>query len=131
MGILGALLPGLMELISKYITKEEDKVKLQSEITKHILSNEKSVIEASRDVVKAEVESESILAKNWRPILMYLLMVLLVWIIAIAPVFGLVESTKTSLAAVPSDLWNLLMIGMGGYILGRSAENITKSITKK
>jgi len=131
MGILGTLLPGLMELISKYITKEEDKVKLQSEITKHILSNEKSVIEASRDVVKAEVESESVLAKNWRPILMYLLMVLLVWIIAIAPVFGLVESTKTSLAAVPSDLWNLLMIGMGGYILGRSAENITKSITKK
>jgi hypothetical protein len=131
MGIISVLLPSLMEVIGKFITSDADKAKAQAEITRHLLENEASLVNSAKEVVKAEIESESKLAKNWRPILMYLLMSLLVWIVAIAPVFGLVSATKESLEAVPGDLWSLLMIGMGGYILGRTGENIVKTIKGK
>jgi hypothetical protein len=130
--ILGTLLPGIFEIIGKYFKNDQEKMEAQARITEHILKNEATVIEASRDVVKAEIESESVLARNWRPILMYLLMVLLIWIIAISPIFHLQEATKVSLQSVPDSLWNLLMIGMGGYIFGRSAEKIATNFgTKK
>jgi hypothetical protein len=32
---------------------------------------------------------------------------------------------------LPDKLWNLLTIGVGGYVVGRSAEKIAESYAKK
>ena len=31
---------------------------------------------------------------------------------------------------LPEELWNLLMIGVGGYVCGRSAEKVAKNFRK-
>jgi len=38
-----------------------------------------------------------------------------------------VEITLT----IPEDLWLLLQIGLGGYVIGRSGESIAKNFKKK
>lgn len=40
----------------------------------------------------------------------------------IAPAFGLPS------APIPSELWTLLQIGMGGYIVARSAEKVSQTL---
>jgi hypothetical protein len=32
---------------------------------------------------------------------------------------------------MPSDMWDVLKLGVGGYIVGRSGEKITETIMKK
>ena len=40
------------------------------------------------------------------------------------------ESEHKITATLPEELWNLLMIGVGGYVVGRSGEKIAKNIKK-
>ena len=37
------------------------------------------------------------------------------WIVAVAPVFDLVDATLGALKAVPDNLWNVMLVGIGGY----------------
>ena len=36
----------------------------------------------------------------------------------IAPIFGLAS------LPIPDDMWSLMKIGLGGYVVGRSVENV-------
>lgn len=130
MSIFTGLLPDLIGLIGRFIPDAEKRAEAQAEITKQILANEKNILDAARDVVSAEINSDSWMAKNWRPSLMYFLMFLIFWIVMVAPFFGLVSQTTDSLKAVPPDLWLLLQVGMGGYIIARSAEKGIESMVK-
>ena len=131
MSILAAILPDLFSVLSRIIPDANQRAQATEEITKIILSNEATVMNAARDIVVAEVSSETPLVASWRPILMYFLMFLIAWIGVIAPIFGLSQVTVEGLKAVPDNLWNLLMIGMGGYIVGRSGEKIAESLARK
>ena len=72
--------------------------------------------------------------RNWRPHLMYLIMAFLIWLIVVVPIlgmFGIDIPVKSALDSVPKQMWNLLTIGVGGYITLRSGEKIAKSFTGK
>lgn len=131
LSILATVLPGILTILQKAIPDADARAKAQEEITAHLLANEATIIDAAKSVVVAEVTSESWMAKNWRPALMFLLMGLIVWFVVVAPVFGLVGATKVALAAVPPELWSLIQIGLGGYIIGRSGEKIANSVVGK
>jgi hypothetical protein len=129
--IISLILPGITSIFDKYLTNEADKAKATQEITQQLLTNEAAITDAAKDVIVAEAESDSPLAKNWRPILMYLLMLMLIWITAVAPIFGLVDVTLKSLQGVPDNLWNMLMVGLGGYMFSRTGEKIVKTLKGK
>lgn len=130
MSIFAGLLPDLIGLIGKFIPDAEKRAEAQSAITQQVLANEAKILETARDVVSAEIQSDSWMAKSWRPCLMFLLMAQIVWIVNVAPFFGLVKQTTEALAAVPDSFWSLLQIGMGGYIIGRSAEKVADAMNK-
>ena len=73
-------------------------------------------------VIEAEVKSASWLARNWRPILMLTISAILFynWII--------VSLFSTQAVEIPADMWDLLKLGVSGYIVGRTAEKITPAI---
>lgn len=127
--IFSSILPGIIGVLGRVIPDANARAQAQEEITKLLLSNEATIIAAAKDVISTEIES-GWMGRNWRPTLMFLLMALLVWFVAVAPMFGLVAATKDALSAVPSDLWSLLQIGMGGYIIGRSGEKIATVFAK-
>lgn len=76
------------------------------------------------DVIQAEAKSDSWMASNWRPILMltFTAIVAMNWLIL--PVVSWFGPHLVPLV-LPPDMWALLKIGVGGYIVGRSGEKIT------
>lgn len=80
------------------------------------------VIEAmAAKVVIAEAQSAHWLAANWRPITMLAFVGLVVarWMGWVAP--GMSEAEYLS-------VYDLIKIGLGGYVVGRSAEKIIPSV---
>lgn len=69
------------------------------------------------EIVKAEAASSHWLAASWRPILMLTFGALIVarWLGWSAPGISEAEVLK---------LWDIVELGLGGYVIGRSAEKI-------
>lgn len=72
---------------------------------------------ARADIVKTEAASENWLASSWRPILMLTFGALIV-----ARWFGWAAPNLTE--AEYLKLWSIVELGLGGYVIGRSAEKI-------
>lgn len=72
---------------------------------------------ARADIVKTEAASEHWLAASWRPVLMLTFGALIVarWLGWSAPGISEQEVLK---------LWDIVELGLGGYVIGRSAEKI-------
>ena len=79
--------------------------------------------QAAAEVVKAEAASGHWLAANWRPLTMLTFVGLVVarWMGWTAP--GMTEAEYLS-------IYDLIKIGIGGYVVGRSAEKIVPAITE-
>lgn len=72
-------------------------------------------------IVKAEAQSDHWLAATWRPVLMLTFGALIV-----ARWFGWAAPNLTE--AEYLKLWDIVELGLGGYVIGRSAEKIVPSI---
>jgi hypothetical protein len=106
-------------------------IQLQAEheeaLAKMNLEYETAVVNAQAGDIQAEARSESWLAANWRPILMLSFTAIIVVNYLVLPVaqwFGVTEPPLV----LPPDMWALLKIGVGGYIVGRSGEKIARSL---
>ena len=78
---------------------------------------------ASAEIVKAEAASNHWLAANWRPILMLTFGALIVarWFGWAAPNLSVEEYLK---------LWDIVQLGIGGYVVGRSVEKVVPAIAE-
>lgn len=76
---------------------------------------------ARAGIVQTEAASTHWLAANWRPLLMITFGILIVarWFGWTAPNLSEAEYLK---------LWSIIELGIGGYVIGRSAEKIIPSI---
>ena len=87
---------------------------------------EAATLDARSAVLVAEAKSEHFIVAAWRPITM------LVFVFIIANNYILVPYATTigyivPTLEIPQDMWQLLQIGLGGYIVGRSGEKMMKS----
>lgn len=126
MGFL-ALLPAIGSVISEVLGKtvgnKEERDKLEFEIQKALMNKEGELTRAARDVIVAEAQGESWLQRNWRPIVMLVCMAYVG-----AYLFGFTAGYIDPMVA--QELFNLVQIGVGGYIAGRSVEKTAKIITE-
>lgn len=134
--MFGALALPIINLIGsvldKLIPDADTREKAKAEITAQLLANDKALTEAARDVVVAEAKGESWAQRNWRPCLMFTIMALLVWNGMFLPLLS--AWTKVDLVklqawdTIPSAMWSLLQIGVGGYVIGRTGEKIADAM---
>ena len=84
-------------------------------------SGELAQFAARADIVKTEAASEHWLTACWRPVTMLTFTALIVarWLGIAAPDLTEAEYLK---------LWDIVELGLGGYVLGRSAEKILPEI---
>lgn len=115
------------DLVDNLTTTEEEKLELKRKLTEvenefqsKVLDYETKLMEAQSSVIRAEATSQSWITRNWRPITMLTFLVLVV-----CDSFGLLAFRLADQA------WTLLQIGLGGYVVGRSAEKIVPAFTKK
>lgn len=115
------------DLIDNLHTSEEEKLTLkkemmqvQDEFQSKVLDYETKLMEAQSSIIRAETASQSWITRNWRPITMLTFLVLVV-----CDSFGLLAFRLADQA------WTLLQLGLGGYVVGRSAEKIVPAFVKK
>lgn len=75
---------------------------------------------AGLGVVKAEAQGESWLQRNWRPLTMLTFVGLIV-----ARMFGFTAPNLSP--AEYLELWGLMKLGLGGYVVGRSTEKVVRT----
>lgn len=120
-----SIFDGIGDLISKFKLSPEEQVQaqqamltLERDYQMKCMDVDLQIAQAQAAVVGDEVKSESVLARNWRPILMLTFTYIIAHNYVIAPMFSIHSLT------LPPDMWDLLKLGMGGYIIGRSAEKL-------
>ena len=80
------------------------------------------IVDAQAKVLAAEAQSKSWLTQSWRPIIMLAFGSILVYSFFVGPMFDL------KVVPVPDDLWQLMKLGIGGYIGGRSVEKLASML---
>jgi len=61
---------------------------------------------------------------------MYVLIFILVWNYILGPVIKVFTGAVISFE-LPGDVWSLLQIGLGGYVVGRSAESVARTMANR
>jgi len=126
--MLAALLPILGSLGARVAASlfpdPADKLKaqeLENRITSEVMSHAAAIEQAAADIVRTEAASSHWLAANWRPLTMLIFVGLIVsrWLGYSAE--GMSETEYLS-------VYDLVKIGLGGYVVGRSVEKIAPGI---
>lgn len=96
-----------------------EKRELQAEILRLVYEREREIIEAQTGVIKVEAAGNW-LQRSWRPLVML--------VFAVIVLIG--TFTSLPMLADTSRFWDLLEIGLGGYVVGRSGEKMAGAIFK-
>lgn len=117
-----ALIPIFQKLIERIFPDkakaDEANIELQKVLTQAAAQKEQAdaaKIESQSKVIVAEAQSQSYAARNWRPHLMYCLMLTypVNWIL-----FPILRACGLDIPTlpIPTEYWTVLSIGLGGYI---------------
>ena len=110
-----------MSLIEKLIPDPLAKAEATAKLLEMQQRGELQEIEASMKVIVAEASSEHWIVAAWRPITMLTFTAIVANNYILYPYLSLFW-TDAPLLELPESLWELIKIGLGGYVIGRSAE---------
>ena len=115
-GIVGAV----SELVDRLTLPAREKKQLETDLLKVFVEWEQRVMEARSEVLAEEVRGNW-LQRSWRPLVM-----LTFALIVLVGTF-----TSLPILADTSRFWDLLEVGIGGYVIGRSGEKILQVFARK
>jgi len=120
--LLSNLFVPAAKLIDNLHTSDEEKLtakqamfELQVEAFNKAEQYESELLSAKSAIITAEAQSQSVIARNWRPITMLVFLALVV-----------LDSFGALTTPLAPEAWTLLQIGIGGYVVGRSAEKAAR-----
>ena len=126
MGLIGkiaTILNSAFGLVDDMHTSDEEKLTLkagllqvQTGVIAQVIQAQSKMAELQTSVILAEAQSGNWLTTSWRPITMLTFLVLIV----------LAQIGVTS--SVPTEMWPLLKLGLGGYVIGRSFEKTVPKV---
>ena len=130
---IGAALKGVHGIIDELNTTDEERSKAKAELLKvendlagDVLAYEQVLAGVQRDVIIAEAQSASWMARNWRPILMLVITTILAHKYILFPYLSRWFDVPELL--LPGELFTLFTVDVGGYIVGRSGEKIVSTL---
>ena len=130
--MLGAVAPLakiLFSTIEKSVPDKDLQEKLKAQLQTQLWQSNTQELQAAAKIIEAEAKA-GWFASSWRPLLMYVLIFILVWNYILGPVVKIFTGAVISFE-LPGDVWGLLQIGLGGYVVGRSAESVARTIANK
>lgn len=123
--VIGDVLSGLFKLADQTIEDKDEKNRVKAQLTEMFEKGDvdafAATIKAKQEIIVTEAKSEGSLARNWRPITMLSFVVIIInnyilqpWLFAM---FGV-----NVMLPIPPEMWELLKLGLGGYVAGRTIE---------
>lgn len=131
LNILPAILGPISDILARLIPDPNKRLELENEITKAMLSNQASMLDAMKSVMVADAQSEGWLTRNARPLTVVWGLTMLTWLGVVAPSLGIGNEAISAIKQVPSDLWNLVTVGVGAYMLGKAGEVIATTVSNR
>jgi len=122
--ITGDIIKSIGGVIDNLFTSDEERIKAKNEVFQVLKEKELELRKLQTEVIVTEAQGNW-LQRSWRPILMLGFGFIVMYNKFFAPAFGLPN------AELEGEFWNLLQLGVGGYVIGRSAEKIAKDVIKK
>lgn len=127
--IIGDIIKKTGDVVDQAVPDKDLAAKLKQEIDKEIMKCDLTSLQEQSSVIKSEATGESWLQRNWRPLVMIMFAYIVFNNFILAPYIQCFYR-QFPILPVPENLWDLLKLGIGGYIVGRSGEKITREIMK-
>ena len=120
--LLAPVFQGILKIVDQVVPDSDQATKIKAEIEKRRNDLETVFMQSARDVLVAEISGESWLQRNWRPLVMLFLTGLVGahWLGLTAPNIS---------DAIAKELLDIVQVGIGGYVVGRSVEKSVKAYT--
>ena len=121
--LLPALVPILGDAVRRLFPDPAEAAKAEMELKLALMTNSAVIDKAAAEIIGDEARSEHFLAASWRPLVMLTFTALIVarWLGYSAPGISEAEVLK---------LWDIVQLGLGGYVIGRSVEKIVPHLTE-
>ena len=114
------LVSAVGEIVDRLTLPGREKKQLETDILRLLIAVEENTISEQAASIREEARGNW-LQRSWRPIVM-----LVFTLIILAGTF-----LNLPILADTSRFWDLLEIGLGGYIIGRGSEQLVSSLLKR
>ena len=114
------LVSAVGEIVDRLTLPGREKKQLETDILRLLIAVEEKTISEQAASIREEARGNW-LQRSWRPIVM-----LVFTVIVLAGTF-----LNLPILADTSRFWDLLEIGLGGYIIGRGSEQLVSSLLKR
>jgi len=115
------IFPLIGKVVDKIFPDPEKAAAAKLEVLKMQQNGELTEFQEAAKIITAEASSSNWLTSSWRPITMLVFVVIIANNYILYPYLQLFFHTGAELT-LPPDMWALLKIGLGGYVVGRSLE---------
>jgi hypothetical protein len=119
--LTGDLFKSVGGAIDNLFTSDDERLKARNEVFNVLAQKASESDKIQSDIIQSEAKG-NFLQRSWRPILMLGFGFVVLYSKFIAPAFNLPNTE------LEPDFWELLKMGIGGYVIGRSGEKITQQI---
>ena len=110
------------DVVDNVVTNDEERQKAKKELTEVVTKFTTDIAASQAEVLKVEL-SGNWLQRSWRPVIMLAFGFIILYEFFFARVFNL------PLSGLPDRFFDLLEIGLGGYVIGRSVEKVIESVS--
>ena len=132
--IIGPIIEKIVGVVDQAVSDKDLAARLKAELKSELMALDASVLEKELDaktkIIVAEAQGHSWLQRNWRPILMITIVAVIANNYLLYPYLSLFWTDAPAIE-LPPKLFNLLAIGVGGYVVGRSGEKMVKNWKEK
>ena len=106
--------------VDKFVKNKDEAEKIKSSIALEAMKSDSEELKSATSIIIAEASGESWLQRNWRPMLM-------LWFAGLVGAHWLGFTPAGLGEETVIKLLDIVQIGIGGYVLGRSGEKMMKA----
>jgi len=130
----GSLAGKIGDAFDKNFTSQEEKMEARNELMSDTNKLIGDLNKLRQEVIVTEA-SGSKLQRNWRPVLMLTFGGIIVCTWVLFPLINIFVKNSDLSGLINSlqgaeQFWNVVKLGLGGYVIGRSVEKVTDSVGK-
>lgn len=133
---IGTIVETIGKVLERVIPDPNKRMEVELEMNKALIASQGQIYESMKDVMVADAQSESWMTRNARPATVFWSLGTISWVVISGTIDGLtgthiLQPTIQALKQVPSDLWNVVLVGIGGYILAKGGVDAVKAYKGK
>lgn len=118
--VIGAVSGLIGKVIDKAFPDKTQANELKAAVDRELIALDSAELKSATAIITAEANGESWLQRNWRPLLM-------LWFAALVGAHWLGFTPANLPESVVNNLLDIVQVGIGGYVIGRSAEKGVKA----